>query len=645
MTQTMRVLTALFTLSMTVAVAETAAGQTSKPAGQSSGGAGAPPSAAGTSVAGDTGLWAVPTAKTLPVKRWTISFARVNQQDGQGFTNVSNMPVAFAIGVASRVELFGSWTVISRLDRDTIPLFFDSAPSAASSGTGGGLTMDYPLDRKTWIKDATGDVRIGGKINLVPQTAAHPVALATRMTLKLPVGSESKGASTGKPDFQIDAILSRSLAKADITGFAGVLVRENPIGYTLSNGLRWGFGAGFPLGESHALTFATELYGEHYFHSTIAAPSEMVAPDGSIVPVLTTVNDPVYLGLSLTWHASNGFFLGVAGEWNMTVPGRDQAVPLGSTGGFPNSMSGKMGYEARIGYRLGGRSASPVAVARPASAKPAGGAATGAGAAGAGAAGAGGAGTGAAGAAGAAGTGAAGTGAAGAGAGAGAGAAGAGGAGTGAAAAAPPRANRPPTVRASCDPCTVEVGKTTTVNADAQDPDGDPLTYQWTAPSGTFGNARSRQTTWTAPLTPGPVRLTTSVDDGHGGLVTSGTTIEVVAAGATSLAFEEVHFDFDKSNLRPDAVKILDDMVAKLKANPSVKVEIEGHTCNIGTPEYNLALSQRRAQTVLNYLVAHGISADRLHTTGYGLERPKYDNTKFDQRKLNRRAEFVVRIQ
>jgi outer membrane protein OmpA-like peptidoglycan-associated protein len=189
------------------------------------------------------------------------------------------------------------------------------------------------------------------------------------------------------------------------------------------------------------------------------------------------------------------------------------------------------------------------------------------------------------------------------------------------------------------------VGKTTTVNADAQDPDGDPLTYQWTAPSGTFGNARSRQTTWTAPLTPGPVRLTTSVDDGHGGLVTAGTTIEVVAAGATSLAFEEVHFDFDKSNLRPDAVKILDDMVAKLKANPSVKVEIEGHTCNIGTPEYNLALSQRRAQTVLNYLVSHGISADRLHTTGYGLERPKYDNTKFDQRKLNRRAEFVVRIQ
>jgi outer membrane protein OmpA-like peptidoglycan-associated protein len=485
--------------------------------------------------------------------------------------------------------------------------------------------MDYPLDRKTWVKDATGDVRLGGKINLVPQTAAHPVALAARMTLKLPVGSQSKGASTGKPDFQIDAILSRSLAKADVTGFAGVLVRENPTGYTLSNGLRWGFGAGFPLGESHALTFATELYGEHYFHNTVLAPGGMIAPDQSIVPIVTTVNDPVYLGLSVTWHASNGFFLGVAGEWNMTVPGRDQAVPLGSTGGFPNSMSGKMGYEARIGYRLGGRSAAPVAVARPASGGAAGGGAAAGGAAAGGATGAGAA---------------------------------------GAAAAAPPttpppaaappttpppapapRANRPPAVQVGCDPCTVEVGKTTTVSADAQDPDGDPLTYQWTSPAGTFANARSRQTTWTAPLTPGPVRLTTSVDDGHGGLVTGGTTIQVVAAGATSMAFEEVHFDFDKSNLRPDAVKILDDMVAKLKANPSVKVEIEGHTCNIGTPEYNLALSQRRAQTVLNYLVSHGIGADRLHTTGYGLERPKYDNSKFETRKLNRRAEFVVRIQ
>src|SRR3954469_17347130 len=62
---------------------------------------------------------------------------------------------------------------------------------------------------------------------------------------------------------------------------------------------------------------------------------------------------------------------------------------------------------------------------------------------------------------------------------------------------APAPQNRPPTVRARCEPCTVEVGRTSTVTADAQDPDGDTLTYRWSAPTGTFQNAADRQTPWT----------------------------------------------------------------------------------------------------------------------------------------------------
>jgi OOP family OmpA-OmpF porin len=75
-----------------------------------------------------------------------------------------------------------------------------------------------------------------------------------------------------------------------------------------------------------------------------------------------------------------------------------------------------------------------------------------------------------------------------------------------------------------------------------------------------------------------------------------------------------------------------------------VRVQIEGHTCNIGTAEYNLALGERRATSVKDYLVSRGINADRLQTISYGEERPKYDNSREETRRLNRRAALTVRL-
>jgi outer membrane protein OmpA-like peptidoglycan-associated protein len=72
---------------------------------------------------------------------------------------------------------------------------------------------------------------------------------------------------------------------------------------------------------------------------------------------------------------------------------------------------------------------------------------------------------------------------------------------------------------------------------------------------------------------------------------------------------------------------------------------IEGHTCNIGTAEYNLALGDRRANAIREYLVGRGISADRLRTVSYGEERPKYDNAREETRRLNRRAALVMNLQ
>ena len=93
---------------------------------------------------------------------------------------------------------------------------------------------------------------------------------------------------------------------------------------------------------------------------------------------------------------------------------------------------------------------------------------------------------------------------------------------------APPAAgNHPPKVRALCDPCTVAAGRTVTLNADAQDADGDTLTYAWSAPSGTAAAAASKQTTWTAPSAEGPVPITVRVSDGKGGIASDVITVIV----------------------------------------------------------------------------------------------------------------------
>src|SRR6202007_1824304 len=108
---------------------------------------------------------------------------------------------------------------------------------------------------------------------------------------------------------------------------------------------------------------------------------------------------------------------------------------------------------------------------------------------------------------------------------------------------------------------------------------------------------------------------------------------------------EDVHFDFDRYSLRPEATRVLDEAVDAMKQNATLRLTIEGHTCNIGTAEYTLALGDRRASAVRDYLVSRGVAADRLRTVSYGEERPKYDNAREETRRLNRRAALVVSLQ
>ncbi|MCH7486201.1 MAG: peptidoglycan-associated lipoprotein Pal [Proteobacteria bacterium] len=85
---------------------------------------------------------------------------------------------------------------------------------------------------------------------------------------------------------------------------------------------------------------------------------------------------------------------------------------------------------------------------------------------------------------------------------------------------------------------------------------------------------------------------------------------------------DRVFFDFDKSSLKPEAQTVLQRQAAWLKSNPSVRVTIEGHCDERGTREYNLALGERRANAVKDYLTALGIDRSRVKTISYGKERP-----------------------
>jgi outer membrane protein OmpA-like peptidoglycan-associated protein len=119
----------------------------------------------------------------------------------------------------------------------------------------------------------------------------------------------------------------------------------------------------------------------------------------------------------------------------------------------------------------------------------------------------------------------------------------------------------------------------------------------------------------------------------------------VVAPEARTYTFEDVHFDFDRFNLRPEATRVLDEAIAAMRDDATLNLTIEGHTCNIGTAEYNLALGDRRATAVRDYLTSQGIAAGRLQTISYGEERPAHDNAREETRRLNRRAALVVRLQ
>ena len=131
---------------------------------------------------------------------------------------------------------------------------------------------------------------------------------------------------------------------------------------------------------------------------------------------------------------------------------------------------------------------------------------------------------------------------------------------------------------------------------------------------------------------------------------TSTTTAPTAIAGPTPGSQEDlvvnvgdrVFYDFDRSDLRPEARTTVEALAVWMNTYPAATIAVEGHADERGTREYNLALAERRANSVRDYLVALGIGTNRLSTISYGKERPAVLGSNEESWAQNRRGVFVV---
>ncbi len=204
-----------------------------------------------------------------------------------------------------------------------------------------------------------------------------------------------------------------------------------------------------------------------------------------------------------------------------------------------------------------------------------------------------------------------------------------------------PTMNQSPVARFS-GPATGRALQSLLFDASASvDPEGDPLIYMWD-----FGDGTTQRVLWPqaehrfAVARTHIVRLTVSDHQGESDTASQVITIAqpiVIPRPAIVL------FEFDSADLQANAMAQLGEVVQAMMQQPTLEADVVGHADAQGTESYNLALSQRRAQTVSNYLTTSGVSADRISTSWRGESEPAFPNTTAEFRALNRRVEVTVR--
>lgn len=210
------------------------------------------------------------------------------------------------------------------------------------------------------------------------------------------------------------------------------------------------------------------------------------------------------------------------------------------------------------------------------------------------------------------------------------------------AAPAPAPTNRPPVARLSV-PERSDINVPITMDGSASsDPDNDRLTYVWDFGDGQTESVPSPRTSHRYAK-PGSYVVRLTVDDGKGGSDTASARIGISQKIVLAESKGRVLFDFDKANLKPAAVQELSAVVQILRENSALAADLVGHADSVGSDQYNLGLSRRRAEAVKNYLVSQGIAASRISVDWKGESEPAVPNTTDENRARNRRVEITIR--
>jgi peptidoglycan-associated lipoprotein len=204
----------------------------------------------------------------------------------------------------------------------------------------------------------------------------------------------------------------------------------------------------------------------------------------------------------------------------------------------------------------------------------------------------------------------------------------------------PPPAARP-TVTLQASPTTINKGESSTLSWNSTD-----ATQLSIAPD--VGAVTAQGST---KVTPSDSTTYTITASGPGGSASATASVSVNApppppppptpAPDFNQEVRDAYFDYDKADIRPDARDALSKTADFLKANPSIKVTVEGHCDERGSTEYNLGLGQRRADAVKQYLASLGVPADRMTTVSFGKEKPFCQEHNEACWQQNRRGHFV----
>jgi outer membrane protein OmpA-like peptidoglycan-associated protein len=267
------------------------------------------------SYAGDTGLFHLSSAYTLPKGQVAVSLFRDNMDRDPKDIDISIHGLNVAFGATSRLEVFGQIGIQNRVDVDADfqDGFVDEYPFAGTAAT----SPDW--------QTGFGDVWLGAKFKILDDYLGDGVGLAVRGRVKLPTADETKGLGTGKASGDADLILSKHLnRKADLHASVGYLINADPDEVNIGNAFKWGVGLNLPACQRFQLQ--AEVTGKVYSGGDF---------EDATSPVDLVVGPAVWIG--------KGFFIRPAVSWNLAFNDR----------GLGSSAKSYTGWHASIGYHPG----------------------------------------------------------------------------------------------------------------------------------------------------------------------------------------------------------------------------------------------------------------------------------------------------